>query len=520
MFLLMNRNAVCFLCISIFSFLYCLYANTPYSIGDAKLHIYFGNYFRDHNFEIPSVCIGSWYGEEQNLSWIAHEWLSEVLMSYISPIMENIFSHTSYMQVFSILACLILMGYFVVFHQKRYNILNVEDGKGKFFGFFFFLFIIVYSLTPHIGFKPSFFGYVCFLLEMGIMLDSHFAKKTLSFKHIFFIFLLSTLWSNFHGGSSILSYAIPFGFFLLSILCSINRFYEPFSSFFPIVVDKEILEKNKFRYVIAFFLAVVGVTINPYGIHMLTYPFNNMMDYGLMLQYINEWHPFDITDKTHLLALLPILFVMFIFYICNTKRKEIKFNLVELSFLSFFFLMSMKSVRFSIYFVLFSAFLYHPSMFPSTSCQIKSQIEYDWKKYACKMGCLAVAVLSFMTVSFGWFSIDKTPLEGNKRLREIIMKEQPQRIFQWLIGGNELLTDYGIQPFIDGRADIYATKTYPDAERLLFLKEEPEKIIEKYKFDYLLLNVSPAMTWYYKKYPEKYQILYQDEMVSFIKIKK
>lgn len=425
-----------------FSFLYCLYVKTPYSTGDAKLHIYFGQYFKENNFEIPSTCIGSWYGEEQNLPWVAHEWLSEILMSYISLVMEYVFSSESYMQIFSIFACLLLLISIIVFHNNRFHILNKNREESRFIGFFFFIFLIAYSLTPHIGFKPSFFGYVCFLFEMIILYGSYCNRTILSIKEIFLLFVVSAFWSNLHGGSSVLAYAIPLGFFVLSFGLSSKNFSRTITELFQFDANIEILLKNKTKYAILTVTTVLGTICNPYGTHILEYPFKNMMDYDIMLQYINEWHPFQITDSTHLIALLPIFSISLFFFLLNTKNK--KLDVVEFSFLCCFFLMSMKSVRFSIYFVLFFALLYHPTMFPFIKYKVKDT--YDWKRYTCKIGCMAFAVLFSLTNFYGGFTIEQTKLEDNEKLRKIIIDEHPKRVFQWLMGGNELLTDYGIKP--------------------------------------------------------------------------
>ena len=47
-------------------------------MDDFYLHTEMGRWIVTHK-EIPYIAVGSWYGEEANLPWIAHEWLSQVL---------------------------------------------------------------------------------------------------------------------------------------------------------------------------------------------------------------------------------------------------------------------------------------------------------------------------------------------------------------------------------------------------------------------------------------------------------
>ena len=47
-------------------------------MDDFYLHTEMGKWIVTHK-EIPYIAVGSWYGEEANLPWIAHEWLSQVL---------------------------------------------------------------------------------------------------------------------------------------------------------------------------------------------------------------------------------------------------------------------------------------------------------------------------------------------------------------------------------------------------------------------------------------------------------
>ena len=55
-------------------------------------------------------------------------------------------------------------------------------------------------------------------------------------------------------------------------------------------------------------MCVLAICINPSGIGMLFYPYQNMMD-GFMLKTISEWQPTNLNDITH---------YFYIFIICSS----------------------------------------------------------------------------------------------------------------------------------------------------------------------------------------------------------
>ena len=73
-------------------------------------------------------------------------------------------------------------------------------------------------------------------------------------------------------------------------------------------------------------------------------------------------------------------------------------------------------------------------------------------------------------------------------------------------GGELIYND--IDVFIDGRADLYSKYNYEDYLNISYLEQDYVKLINKYKFDYFLVNERyPIYT--YLKYNSNYELVYK-----------
>lgn len=55
---------------------------------DYWFHMVSGNYFLETG-KVPKTAIGSWWGIEQNLSWISHEWLFGVFINALTRLISQ-----------------------------------------------------------------------------------------------------------------------------------------------------------------------------------------------------------------------------------------------------------------------------------------------------------------------------------------------------------------------------------------------------------------------------------------------
>ena len=84
--------------------------------------------------------------------------------------------------------------------------------------------------------------------------------------------------------------------------------------------------------------------------------------------------------------------------------------------------------------------------------------------------------------------------------------------------GGELVY-HDIPVFIDGRADLYSPYNYKDYLALSKLERDPKRLIEKYDFDYFLVDSTYPIN-IYLKYQKEYEVIYQDLSKNILLYKK
>ena len=98
---------------------------------------------------------------------------------------------------------------------------------------------------------------------------------------------------------------------------------------------------------------------------------------------------------------------------------------------------------------------------------------------------------------------------------EVIKKENPKRLFNMYDYGGDLIYN-DILVFIDGRADLYSDYNYDDYLKISTLDYDTEKLIEKYDFDYFLVDKKYPISTYLNN-NSKYQFIYQRDDILLYK---
>lgn len=397
---------------------------------DYYWHVKAGEYIVN-NLKIPYHDVFSWYGISQNLYWMSHEWLSEVviyaykyLFKGVGPILFS----------FSMYFILIL----VLFKCNQEKL-----EKNKIFTFAWALLgVIVFSrvMLP----RPHMISYILLAFTIYVLYDNFNKKDS---KKIYFLPIISMLWANFHGGSSNLPYILCFIFLVVGL------FKFKFGK-----IEAEKISKNQTKkYLICGILSVLAIAINPHGLKMITYPYVNMGD-SLMISNITEWASPSL-NKTSDYG--DFLLLGFIILTMITTKKKIK--LVDLIILGAFLVLGFKSLK-------FISLLYIAATF----------IVFNFiEKFEFKIPkVMTFSILITLILCFGILS----PRLINKYNEKIIPDEiishikekEPKKLFNYYgFGGYLIYND--IPVFIDGRADMYSKYNFKDAVD-----------IENHGYDYLL----------------------------------
>lgn len=448
------------------------------------------------NHKIPSHDIFSWYGIERNLSWTAHEWLSDVVYYNIYH-----FSGELGIYLFSMgsASCMIFL---IWKNVKKYAVRNIM------FSGLFFVILAVNASVFFYG-RPHVFSFFLLFFELKCLYSFYENNES---KGIYGIPLIACLWSNFHGGSSNLSYLLCMlflcaGFFDIQIGC---------------VCTKKTERKSRNKLLLVTAGTVLGTLVNPVGIKILFYPYTNMGD-TFMLSVISEWAAPDAKNIGDLvLFFLPIL-IMSIGLL--TENKQIR--LIDLMVMLVFLFLFLRSHRFIfLWFIAagFYAFRYLPV------CRVKkiSSVLEKQVLIIFMAVMLIPIVISIQKIS----KCHKNNMLITKVMSEeminVIIKDEPDRIFNDYNLGEALIFN-DIKVFVDGRADVYkAENILKDSISLLFLEQsneemdtqyvEVEKLLDKYGFDTVLILKNRPFYSYIISHFEKFECVYEDDTAGYFRI--
>ena len=440
--------------------------------SDYLWHIRAGEYMFKNG--ILKKDVFSWF--LFNKYWMSHEWLFEVFLYFLKLIFGNF--HIYIYSFFSILTLLFIL----IFSNKKNYFKNIPF-TFLWYLMFFLIIIVFIQARPHL-LSFSFLALTVYCLYDT--LNNENSKK------IYILPVLSILWANFHGGSSNLSYI----FCLIFIIAGSFKFES------SKVVAERLSKKQYFKYFFLMILCMVAVCINVHGFKMFIYPYTNMLD-KTMISNISEWRITSLNEGYHYIFYIFLIINIFIMLF---SKKKIKF--MDLILLGVAAYLGLKSIRFWMYsFIIINFIIF--------SYIEKRKID---KGTISSIFIIIICLSLFFVLNFkGMFNV-KFQAYLNKDIVDIIKKENPERLFNMYDYGGDLIYN-DIKVFIDGRADLYSKYNYKDYLNISLLQTDYIKLINKYNFDYFLVNKNyPINT--YLKYNDNYKIIYKNKELIFYKNKK
>lgn len=449
--------------------------------NDLWWHVQTGKYVIE-NKTVPKTDVFSFYGIENNFKWIAHEWLSDVVL--------YVFYSIGWYQGLIIYPVLLLFLTLIVLYA------TIKDKiKDNYLLGFLCLFSTGLILALFSSTRPHMFSFFLFALTMYIL---KLFKEDENNKLIWLLPMLSILWVNLHGGSSALLFVM---IFFMIIFNSLN---------FKIGRLESIKLPNKKLKALFIVLGVSVVTalINPYGYKMLLYPFENMAD-NLMLSSIVEWHSPNFHTPEGL-----VVFIILSIPIVITLVSNKKLSLYELALMGAFALLSLKSIRQITYFAVATLpiSLYHMPKFNFAKAR-ETKINY----YAN----LTVVCFIVLLFAFNLFSTFKEPVNIEQYPHEAISaieEYKPKRMLNHYNWGGFLiynLYEKDIHHFIDGRADIFSPTIMEDYSKIHLMSENWEDSFEKFDFDSVLFPTNSLLIKYLINTGE-WEVEYQDGFSTFL----
>lgn len=472
--------------------LYCF--SDGISGNDFWWHVKAGEWMFNHGY-VPETDIFSWYGISRGINWTAHEWLSEIVFYIIYNTMGSIGIY-----LFSLGAAILLI-ILMINYVKKYLVKNVIIG-GTFFGIFAVVASMFFYGRPHV------FSFYFLFIELWCLYAFY---ENNSSKKIYAIPFISCLWSNFHGGSSNMSYILC----IIFILAGMKTFI------FGRIKSQKYSSTGMKRLVIVTLLSIISILVNPIGMKVFVYPYVNMAD-SFMMTVISEWQAPDAKDIGHLvLFFLPIVIITVGFI---TEKMYIR--MIDILVMGIFLFMFLRSQRFIILWFIaavFCGFRYVPL------CKIK-----EIKKKSEK----ATVLISWIIITgLAAFSINKTAIcyKNDSLISKVmtdemvaaVKRENPKRIMNDYNLGEALIFN-DIKVFIDSRADLYAADNIlKDGISMMLLTQtdewgeayaDVEKLIDKYNFDSVLMMKKRPLYAYMISHPERFCCVMEDDKMGYFKI--
>lgn len=446
---------------------------------DYFFHYFTGEYIVK-NHQIPTTAIGSWYGLENSLPWISHEWLFGLMFYLIAQIGGE--------QLVSLMPLFILSGIIIWLVWTQRNRLS----KNIVFTCFM-IFILAYDLRIGYSPRPHLFAYL-FTIALYLILNRDLEKQDNS---IYLLIPLTILWVNFHGGS----------YMLLFVMAGMSFFWETFKfDFKNYRADIIFSKQNKKRWIVLL-LSAFTVLLNGHGINMILYPLTNMSD-DVMQSVIQEWFAPDLKNASYypFYACALITMIGFIF----TKKK---IRLFDLFFWLGMLALSLRSMRFIPQFTI-AAFLIGFRYCDGIPNLITKKNLVNITMVAIIGLTGAVTMLNLMN-NFELYKdngnrimINRNVLPGDEVIDKI-KEVKPKRLFNMYGAGGYLLYNH-INTFIDGRADIFSAYNLSDYITISRYKNGAEELLNKYNFDYLLVENTTSLSEHIKTTNGKYKVIKED----------
>lgn len=417
--------------ITVLTFIGAIYINCMLQytqIDDYGWHVRAGEWIIQ-NIKIPHTGIFSWSAE--NVKWIAHEWLYDVVLYLVCKL--DVIKGVALATIVNAITFIICAIYSKI-HKIAYDSMP--------YLFIYILYILFSQIVINI--RAQNFSTLLFALQLIIIDRTIKNSKT---RLIWLIPIIQILWSNIHGGSSNLCYIVMILMGLTGLI------YKD-----RIKIINSFSKELSIKYLIVAVVSMLTAIINPNGIAGFLYPYNRL--HPNKIANINEWHSLDISDPIELFFMfLPLLIVIIslIFY-----TRKISVQRFVLFFLTFGLqLLARRFWQYSFVCILIITH-YYRIHFRFGKIQ-KSSINDYRAMLGITIGIIILLPISIIKTDFSFYG--KSLLSNNDI--KIINENIGDRPFNDYTLGSELVR-HNMKVFIDGRNDLYEnTSVFQDYSDIL-----------------------------------------------------
>lgn len=454
--------------------------------GDTGYHIRAGEWILE-NFSIPRLDIFSFHSPP--LPWTAHEWLSEVIMAQV----HQVSGLTGIVIFFTLLLALTFYLLFRMIRQAKGNILVA-------------VFVVLLATTAsqiHWLARPHVFSLLLFVVWYWILEDFRHGIRN----RLYLLPPMMLLWVNLHGG-----YLAGFMLMGIYLLGEIPGYFSKEN-------ESHAAARQRIKSLIITIAICIPVScINPYGFHILLFPFN-LVSNKFIMDNVSEF----LSPNFHKLSPFKYL-ILFLITVLAISRERLR--ITETLLLLVFLNMSLYSARYIPLFAIIVAPLL--VKYASQSLDVtKGRLVTLFKEKADNLASIDASsggilwpVAAFVAVTWltaaGYVHYDfdsKTkPVAAVKFLKKTNL---PGNMFN-----NDEFGDYLIysawplyKVFFDGRSDMYGTDRLKEYIQIINFKDGWEKTLEKYRVNWIFFDTNSRLTRFLKERKD-WSLIYEDKVAS------
>jgi hypothetical protein len=326
---------------------------------------------------------------------------------------------------------------------------------------------------------------------------------------LYFFPLLILFWVNLHGG-------FISGFILISVYLIGNLVKFVLSR-----DEAKKLYRQKTKVLTLTLLACLFVSlINPYGLEVMLYPMK-LISQKSIIDYIAE---FQSPNFHHLLLVPSKYFLLLVILLIGILKKNL--DVIEILLIILFANMALFSQRFIPLFCIVAAPIFVKNaqwIFNQTKSRFVDLFQRK-SNDICLMDASAsgylwlVVGILIMTLAVATnriehkFDESRKPVEAVNFLKKVSLKGN---MFNDDEFGDYII--YSAYPqykvFIDSRVDMYGMDQFKDYLTMVYFKPGWEKIIEKYKINWMILNSDSILSRYLMERKD-WRLIYSDRVAN------
>jgi len=456
---------------------------------DTGYHIRAGEYILN-TLSIPRQDIFSFH--TPLFSWTAHEWLSEVIMA----IVHRSFGLTGIVVFFSLLISFTYSIFFRILKARHDLVLSV-----------IFILLVLGSSKIHWLARPHIFSLLLMIIWYYILDEYQYNDRN----YLYVLPPIMLLWVNLHGG-------FLAGFILIGIYL-----FDNIAKFITSLDFEKGIHKRKTKLLGLTTIACLFVClINPFGYHILLFPFK-LMSSKFIMDHVNEFLSPNFHNPLVFKYFLLLMFVIL-------ARSTAKTNLIELLLILIFTNMSLYSRRYIPLFSIIAA----PILLKQLGAMLTSS-DGRLAKFIKKRSD-NISIIDTGTKGYFWpvaaiilvvifAKIGKIEFKFNEKTKPVAAVEflKKEKINGHMFNNYEF-GDYiiyaawpGYKVFFDGRGDMYGDDMFKEYEKVISITPGWNEVLKKYDISWIIFDANSALSMFLMQRDE-WKLIYADKVANiFVK---